>query len=149
MVTDWLYRWFTVADTFASWSKDRSTKVGCVIVSAENQVISGGYNGFPRGVVDDVESRHQRPDKYLYTEHAERNAIYDAARRGIALAGATIYTPFFPCADCTRAIIQSGIIRVVTRPQNPDGKYGPWRHSWQVSEEMMTEASIDLVMEEL
>lgn len=146
-MTDWPARWFRIADEFAHWSKDRSTKVGCVIVSAQNQVISGGYNGFPRGVVDDIDARHDRPVKYLFTEHAERNAIYDAARRGIALEGSTIYSPLYPCADCARAIIQSGIVRIITTdPTMADYHFVErWRADMVAATEMFTEAEIDIV----
>ena len=95
-------------------SKDRSVKVGCVIVNDRQVDLVRGWNGFPRGVDDDVEERHQRPAKYDWTEHAERNAIYNAASEGVALRGATIYITHTPCADCARAIIQSGIKRVCT-----------------------------------
>ena len=95
-MTDWVERWFVIAEEFASWSKDRSTQVGCVIVGDSNQILSGGYNGFPRGVVDDIDSRHERPAKYLWTEHAERNAIYNAARHGIRLESASLYNTLVP-----------------------------------------------------
>ena len=143
LMTDWVKRWFGIANEFASWSKDRSTKVGCVIVSDANQVLSGGYNGFPRGVVDDVDARHERPAKYLWTEHAERNAIYAAARHGVKLEGATLYIPWFPCADCARAIIQVGIRRVIA--VNPVVN-AQWDAHFAVAWEMMTEAGTDLVL---
>lgn len=147
MATDWVERWFSVANEFASWSKDRSTKVGCVIVSTNNQVLSGGYNGFPRGVDDDLNSRHARPAKYLWTEHAERNAIYNAARHGISLDSATIYVPLFPCADCARGIIQTGIKRVVTTHTDLAEKaFGDrWTSAWGVAYTMFVESGIDLI----
>ena len=67
------------------WSKDRNRQVGCAIVSPENAIRAIGFNGFPRGLEDDLDNRHRRPEKYLWTEHAERNAIYAAAWEGIAL----------------------------------------------------------------
>lgn len=146
-MSDWVARWYRVAGEFASWSKDRSTRVGCVIVSNQNQIISGGYNGFPRGVVDEIDSRHERPAKYLWTEHAERNAIYDAARRGIALEGSTLYVPLFPCASCSRAIIQVGICRVITTdPTMADRMFmDRWRDEMIVSAQMFQEAEVDTV----
>jgi dCMP deaminase len=141
---DWAARWFDVANGFASWSKDRAMKVGCVIVGQANQILTGGYNGFPRGVDDNVDSRHERPDKYLWTEHAERNAIYNAARHGVALDGATIYTPYFPCANCSRAIIQVGIIRVFT--SNPENMVGwdHWQYEFRLADEMLSESSVEV-----
>src|SRR5678816_3286831 len=87
----WDIRFLREAARIATWSKDRSTKVGCVIVGPSREIRSTGYNGFPRGVNDDVDERHARPMKYAYCEHAERNAIYNAARVGIPLEGCTLY----------------------------------------------------------
>jgi dCMP deaminase len=64
-------------------------------------------------VNDDVSSRHERPDKYKWTEHAERNAIYNSAAFGAPLVGCTLYCTHPPCTDCARAVIQSGVWRVV------------------------------------
>ena len=108
-------------------SKDRSRRVGAVIVDPIGGVLTTGYNGFPRGINDDIEYRHERPAKYRYTEHSERNAVYQAARRGVATEGCTMYTwaegsGIGVCSDCARAIIQAGIIRVVLqRPDNTEG----------------------------
>jgi len=120
-MADWDNRFMDLANHVAGWSKDRSTKVAAVITDENHRILSIGYNGFPSGCNDQKEERHQRPAKYLYTEHAERNAIYNAARNGIRLEGATIYIPFCPCVDCARAIIQSGIKRVVAgQPKQED-----------------------------
>lgn len=146
-MTDWPQRWFDVCDQVAGWSKDRSTKVGCVIVGEHNQILSSGYNGFPRGVYDDTDLRHQRPAKYMWTEHAERNAIYNAARHGVALEGSTLYIPWFPCAGCARAIIQSGIKRVICyKPEENTNQR--WTEDIDVAHDMMFEASIDLIFME-
>jgi dCMP deaminase len=114
-----------LAQFVGEWSKDRSRKVGCVIVDAQLGVLAMGYNGFPRGIDDDSEARHARPAKYLWTEHAERNAIYHAARIGVRLEGGTMYLPWFPCMDCARAIVQVGIKRLVAfRPDTTDAQWG-------------------------
>lgn len=102
----------------AKKSKDPSTKVGCVLVGEHNQVLSVGYNGFPRGVGGDDDpngKRWERPIKYQFVEHAERNAIYNAARSGVSLDGAKAYLNWepVPCADCTRGLIQSGICEII------------------------------------
>lgn len=131
----------------ASKSKDRSTKVGCVIVGPQNEVRTTGFNGFCRGVNDDVDSRHDRPEKYFWTEHAERNAIFNAARCGIPLDGCTAYisgTRFLPpCADCSRALIQSGIKRIVIErfDLEEDNK---WLESFERSKDMLTEAGVQI-----
>ncbi len=96
-------------------SKD-TTKVGCVILGPDDEVRSVGYNGFPRGVEDDPEKvpeRYERPEKYEWFEHSERNAFYNAARAGIALKDCILYVSGPPCTDCARGIIQVGIKEVV------------------------------------
>lgn len=114
-----------LARAVSTRSKDRSTKVGCVIVGPDNEIRSTGYNGFPRGINDDTPERHERPEKYLWTEHAERNAIYSAARVGIPLKGCRAYLPWFPCMDCARALVQSGIVELIaTKPDLNDPKWG-------------------------
>ena len=114
--SSWDNYFMDMAELVATKSKDRSTKVGCVIVGPNHEVRTTGYNGFCRGIDDDVDERHERPEKYLWAEHAERNAIYNAARNGIRVEDCTAYTTVFPCADCARAFIQSGIRKIVTRP---------------------------------
>jgi len=137
----WDSRWMELAKHIASWSKDKSTKVGAVIVNDANRVVSLGWNGFPRGVNDDVMERHDRPAKYLYTEHAERNAIYNAAAIGTVLSQCSIYLPWFPCADCARAIIQSGISTVICVKPETNEK---WDDSFKASLEMLTEAKVEI-----
>lgn len=107
-------------------SKDRSVKVGCVFVSWDETVLSTGNNGFPRGINDEVEGRHDRPEKYSWTEHAERNAIYNAARiGGVCLEGSRVFIPWFPCMDCARAIVQVGAQEVIAiKPDFDDPKWG-------------------------
>ena len=116
---NWDSRWMSLAREIGRWSKDRSRGVGCVIVGPNNELRSTGFNGFPRGVDDEVDERHQRPAKYKWTEHAERNAIYNAARVGIPLEGCRIYLPWFPCMDCARAIIQTGISELICMEPSP------------------------------
>ncbi len=143
MISDvWDERWLKLAIQIGTWSKDPSRGVGCVIVGSSNQILSSGYNGFARGVNDHEESRNKRPAKYDWTEHAERNAIYNAARTGVALEGATIYLPWFPCAACSRAIVQVGInVLVAIRPAADDPQ---WADQFEVSEIMLREAGVQI-----
>ena len=142
----WDKRWLDLADNIGAWSKDRSTKVGCIVVGEANQVLSIGYNGFPRGVNDTPPERHQRPAKYKWTEHAERNAIYNAARTGTNLTGAVLYVPWFPCIDCGRGIVQSGIAAVVTTiPKNYEAEFlSRWAQEFRVSHEILFESGVDI-----
>lgn len=124
-MADWDSRFMRLAQHVAGWSKDRGRQVGCIIVGPDNEIRSYGFNGFPRGVHDDAESRHARPAKYKWTEHAERNAIYHAARIGTPLEGCRMYLPWFPCMDCARAIAQSGIVELVCiKPDLADPQWG-------------------------
>jgi dCMP deaminase len=138
--TNWDRRFMELARHIATWSKDRSTKVGVVIVGLDNDVRATGYNGFPRGIDDDVEDRHDRPHKYRWTEHAERNAIYNAARAGVPLAGCRMYLPWFPCMDCARAIVQSGIDELVAL--EPDVTHATWGEDFLYALELLTEAGV-------
>jgi dCMP deaminase len=133
------------AKTAALKSKDRSTKVGSVIVTPDNELISTGYNSFCRGFNDGIESRHDRPAKYIYTEHSERNSIYNAARIGVSTKGCTMYQNFSPtsCVDCARAIIQSGIAQVVGPPVPFTGKRD-WQAEIDQGIVMMLEAGVHL-----
>lgn len=96
----------------ATKSKDPHSKIGAVIVK-NNIILSEGYNGIPRNVNDSISDRNERPEKYYWYEHAERNAIFNCAKEGIRVDGAILYCFATPCSDCARAIIQSGIIEVV------------------------------------
>lgn len=140
----WDDRWMAMAQLVATWSKDRSTKVGAVIVDSRNVVLSLGWNGFPRGVTDNVDTRHERPTKYLYTEHAERNAIYNAAANGTSLAGSSMYIDWFPCTDCARAIIQSGISSVVCKENPSLDVHKKWNEDFKISKEMLEEAGVEI-----
>ena len=104
-----------VALLAAMRSKDPNTQVGACIVDGENRILSTGYNGFPSGCSDDVFPWDRDGDygdtKYPFVVHAELNAILNA--RGKNLTDAKIYVALFPCNECAKAIIQSGIREVI------------------------------------
>lgn len=104
---------FTDVILWAQRSMDPSSQVGCVIVTPDHNPISFGYNGPVRGVsLSDPYVQEQllkRPEKYMWMEHGERNALYNALRRGQNVMGAVLYIVGLPCTDCCRGIIQSGI----------------------------------------
>jgi dCMP deaminase len=104
-----------VAKLAAMRSKDPNTQVGACIVSQANKILSMGYNGFPLGCSDDefpwAREGEELDRKYVYTVHSELNAILNY--RGGSLEGAKIYVTLFPCNECAKAIIQSGIRNVV------------------------------------
>jgi dCMP deaminase len=140
---EWMRKWderfMRIAREYASWSKDRSTQVGCVVV-LDRRILSGGYNGFPRGCDDDVEERHQRPLKYLWTSHAEENAVCNAVRTGTGLDRSTAYVTMFPCAACARMLVQSGVHRVVA--PRPDIACPRWGDNHRVALDIFGEAGV-------
>jgi len=140
----WNRYFIDMANLVACKSKDRSTRVGALIIGPDKEVRSTGYNGFCRGVNDNIEKRHHRPAKYLWTEHAERNAIFNAARAQIGTKGCVMYLNWepMPCADCARAIIQAGIIEVIGPKRPFEGKGELWEQSCKVGRDMMLEAGL-------
>jgi dCMP deaminase len=130
-------------------SKDRSTKLGAAILGPGFEIRALGYNGFPRGVNDDISERHTRPLKYKYTEHAERNAIYNAAKVGTPLDGCRLLldSPIFVCSDCARAIINVGIRQVVLirRSDSDEERQQRWEVDECISRTMFEEAGVDIV----
>ena len=116
-VPGWDEYYLDICKVVATRSKDPNTQVGCIIAGPAHEIRSTGYNSLPRGIRDDLAERLERPTKYLWMEHAERNAIYNAARCGTPLEGCTIYIELMPCMDCARAIVQSGIREVVVSRQ--------------------------------
>ncbi|MBQ3785186.1 MAG: dCMP deaminase family protein [Alphaproteobacteria bacterium] len=138
----WNYRFMELALHISTWSKDSSTKVGCVIVSPEKAILSMGYNGFPRGVNDDISTRHERPTKYDFVVHAEENAILNAGRRGTRLDGGILYVTMPPCTRCAGSIIQSGIKEVVYLSPNEQKRIPGWRDNLKYSFEMFNESGV-------
>lgn len=144
MNKNWTNKFVGLVDHISNWSKDRSSKVCAVIVSDNNAILSVGYNGFARGVDDTKEERYVRPIKYLYAEHAERNAIYNAAAHGISTRGTTMCMKWFPCADCARAIIQSGITTLVCEKPTEEDINGRWGDHFKASLEMFDEVKMNM-----
>ena len=138
--TKWDKRFMHLAEEIGEWSKDEDRKIGCLVVGPHREIRSAGYNGFPRGVNDNIEERHLEPAKYLWTEHPERNAIYNAAMIGIPLQDCAIYVAGFPCMDCARAIIQSGIRTVIA--YEPNFNSPKWGEDYRNTLVMFSEVGI-------
>lgn len=143
MKTNWDDKFIELVDFISKWSKDKSRGVGAIIVDSCNDILSIGYNGFPRGANDEIQERYNRPIKYKYTEHAERNAIFNAARKGVSLNNAKIYLNSFPCSDCCRVIIQSGIKEVICK--KPDLNHKQWGEHFKISLELFNECNIKII----
>ena len=135
----WDKRLFNLAKHVAEWSSDPGTKVGSVIAGPGNDVRALGYNGLPRDI-EDTAGFFERPLKYLWIEHAERNAIYAAARVGLALPGCRMYVSWFPCADCARAIVQVGLKEVICA--EPDWSDRVWGEQFAQSKLILINGSV-------
>jgi dCMP deaminase len=136
----WDQRWMALARHFATFSEDRSRQVGCVVVGEGQTLLSQGWNGFPRGVNGHIDQRHERPEKYEWTKHAEENAIANAARQGTRLMGATMYLPWYPCAGCAGDIVQAGIKELVVIASDP--RDDRWGESMERAETILAEGGV-------
>lgn len=135
----WDRRMLQAAVLTGSWSKDPSTKVGCLVIDADRNQLSGGYNGFPRGIADD-DRLNDREQKYKIVVHAEANAVAAAARNGHSLKGGVLYTTAFPCSQCCALIIQAGIRHVVYLRREDFEKR--WADDIRISQTMFQEVGI-------
>lgn len=143
----WTQRYLNMAKEVATWSKDPSTRVGAIAVGDKGQILSQGYNGFPRGVKDTSERYDVREEKYKYIVHGEMNAIYNACHSGASLDGATLYVTGLPvCSECAKGIIQVGIKKVVM--QFPKDISQTWRDSMVTSLKMFAEANVIVMTHE-
>ncbi len=136
-----------ICDLIKLKSKDKSTKIGAIIVGEDNQIISSGYNSFPRGINDDLPERQERPEKYYWFSHAETNAIINCALNGVSTKNATIYMSCgLPCADCTRNIINSGIKKIFCKSnQDTMSNKSKWEDQEKRSRLMLEEAKIEVI----
>lgn len=136
----WHRRFLDLAANVASWSKDPSTQVGCVLVNDKLQVVGMGYNGFPRGVADGSDRYDDRPTKYAMVVHAEANAILNAVG---STDGTVAYVTHKPCASCSGLLIQAGIRSIITNP-TPEGLAERFAQSFAISDTMLSEAQVGL-----
>ena len=136
----WDETFFDIIDVIAKRSDDPNTKLGAIIVSPSNDIISIGYNGLPRGIAP-TKANTERPTKYAFMCHAESNAILNCVRTHTMIPESSrLYVQMIPCVTCTRSIIQAGIKRVIigkTQSSNPK-----WEEDWKVSKLMLVEAGV-------
>lgn len=136
----WDFRFLDMAKLVASWSKDPSTKTGAVIVAPDLRVLSVGFNGFPRGMLDHPHLLNDREKKYQIIIHCERNAMLFCRE---PLAGSTLYTyPFISCGACASMLIQSGIVRHVA----PRSKHPRFGEEHQPTIQMLAECGVDVTL---
>jgi dCMP deaminase len=136
----WHQRFLRVAREVATWSKDPSTQVGCVLVR-EKKVLSTGYNGFPKNISDDLNRLIDREQKYEITVHAEVNAVTSAALHGVSTEGATAYVTFNPCSRCAAVLINAGVVSVFSdgSANIPDR----WLKNFILASKLLAEAGVE------
>lgn len=140
---EWDSYFLNIAEAIKLKSKDQSTQIGAVIVGTNNEIRSTGYNSFPRGLDDNKPERQERPQKYDWIEHAERNTIYNAARVGIPIDGSVMYlTSGLPCCDCARAIINSGIQKVYCKKVCTTKNHDKWAENQSRAYQMLQECGV-------
>ena len=140
---NWTEYFLGIAEQVKLKSKDESTQIGAVIVGIDNEILSTGYNSFPRGMDDSKKERQERPEKYFWFEHAERNSIYNAARIGVSLKNSTIYlTSGLPCMDCARGIVNSGIKVVWCKQVCTTKNKEKWEESQSKSLQLLNECGV-------
>lgn len=145
----WNKRFVDLARLVGSWSKDPSTRVGAVLVGPDREVLSVGYNGFPRGIADTYERLHDRPTKYELVVHAEANAILNAVRNGVCTKHATMYVIAesggklwggAPCIRCAVETVQAGVSRVIV--PTPKDMPQSWVESCEKGKRILLEAGV-------
>ena len=142
----WGDRYIHLAKEISTWSKDPSTQVGAVVIGQNGEVLSQGYNGFPRSIKDTPQRLKDREKKYNLVVHAEMNAIYNASLNGVSLKGATLYVYGLPiCNECAKGVIQVGIDRVIaTRPADYNKE---WDESIKDAKALFKEAEVEYKIE--
>ena len=131
----------------ATLSPDPSTQNGAIVpyYNDGHEMACYSCNTFPQ-FVNPLDDRMQRPLKYSYIEHAERGAIYAAAKIGVPLFGKTMYCPWAACAECARAIICSGIRKVVNHKKMMDATPEHWKESITYANIMFKEAKVEIIV---
>jgi dCMP deaminase len=144
IMNKWHDRYMEMARKVSEWSKDPNTKVGAVAVGSKGQILSQGFNGFPRGILDSEDRLQDRETKYKYVVHAEMNVIYNATYSGVSLDKASLYVYGLPvCSECCKGIIQVGISTVYVSKECLELR-PHWQESWMRSVDMFSEAGIEV-----
>jgi len=143
---EWSDKYMRLAKEISTWSKDPKRKVGAIVVGEDGQILSQGFNGFPRGIKDNPERLNNRERKHNLMVHGEMNAIYNATLNGVSLKNSTLYVYGLPtCNECAKGIIQVGIKKVVAmRPKEYNGR---WDESIKSASALFNEAEITYLIE--
>jgi len=140
-----VHKYWPIVLAVSQLSKDPARKVGAVIMTFANDIITSGYNGFPRGVEDTEARLKDIPLKLNLTVHAEQNAISNAARLGVSTLNSIMMVNLCPCLMCAKAIIQAGIIQVHC-PNTPDLEpHSKWASGGRKALELLEEAEVKVI----
>jgi len=137
-------RMMTMVYLVADGSKDKRTHIGAIVIGPDKEIRTTGYNGFVRGLNDNIPQRQEKPEKDYWFEHAERNAIYNATRFGATLKGCKMYTNGVPCMECARGIVQSGIEEIIVDKNWEDMNQGEDIEHSKRTIEMFNEVGIKI-----
>lgn len=141
-LANWDLRFLRIASEVQSWSKDPSTKCGCVLVK-NRRIVSSGFNGLPSGLSDNPERYLDRDFKLATIIHAEKNALFNAAKNGATTEGSTLYVTLHPCCQCAAAVIQAGVSLVVC--PNPESAPERWRANFRLANDLLYEAGVKVL----
>ena len=136
-----LAKYYPIAQAVAGLSKDPNTKVGALIIDKRGSIRAVGYNGFPRGVNDDQSRYNDRDTKLKLIAHAEANAIANAASTGTQIQGCSIVVTKFPCGECAKMIINTGISHIFSPEYSI---MGDWASSNYDAQRMFMEAGLTI-----
>lgn len=146
IIPDWDYKYCELAKHISRWSKDPSTCVGAVTVGHSGQILSQGYNGFPRGIRDSSKRLADKQEKYKYMVHAEMNCIYNASLNGVSLNESTLYVYGLPvCSECAKGVIQVGVKKIIIyTPEISLNEFeGRWLDSFAITKNMFDEVNLE------
>jgi len=141
-LSHWDRRFLRIAEEVQSWSKDPSTKCGCVLVK-DRRILSTGYNGLPSNLSDSLTRYQDREFKLATIIHAEKNAIFNAAKNGSTTEGSTAYITWPPCSQCASALIQAGVSKVIC--PNPNLSPERWKANFLIANELLYEAGVTVI----
>lgn len=140
-----LLSWSGVVRAMATRSRDRSKKVAAIAFGSGETILSTGYNGFPRGVDERPDDRHERPMKYIWTSHAEENMVANAARTGTSLDGSKVLLYGLPpCSTCARLMVQAGVAEILVITDKGMTISQKWTEDQVFSRQILEEGNVKL-----
>lgn len=139
----WINRFMNLAKEVSTWSKDPSSQIGAIAVDDNRQILSVGYNGFPRGMDDSSELYEDREKKYSRIVHAEMNLIYNATHNGVSLKDSSVFVyGLWVCSECAKGLIQVGVKNIYMKPTSIN-KLEKWQEEFEKTKTYLNEIPIN------